>query len=213
MSVAYVTKQSLTPIICGSGALEMVPGDLVRLGLDTSVDTNLPINITGVVQSPVSRVLMLNELTGCRVSGYEYLIAFVVEDLLGALSGLTDDIVLTMECVTCCEEVRDQLLARTVVEVSPASGGTITTPRGDRDHIFEVIVNANLAALTWELPLGEAMTPGKTYSLVCNHNIATLILTGFAGEVRGLALTSVSANQFCTFYCVSNVGDGVIRRP
>lgn len=113
MALAYVTKTSLTPVLCSPGS-EMVPGDQVRLALDTAVDPELPVSILGVVQNPVARLRLIDPTTGCAVSGYSYTIAFDPADLNGAMVDLTADLIISMGCVTCCE-----LLTEAVAEKAP----------------------------------------------------------------------------------------------
>ena len=111
MALAYVTKTSLTPVLCSPGS-EMVPGDQVRLALDTEVDPELPVSILGVVQSPVARLRLIDPTTGCAVSGYSYTIAFDPADLNGAMVDLTADLIISMGCVTCCELLTEQLATK-----------------------------------------------------------------------------------------------------
>ena len=111
MALAYVTKTSLTPVLCSPGS-EMVPGDQVRLALDTVVDPELPVSILGVVQNPVARLRLIDPTTGCAVSGYSYTIAFDAADLNGAMVDLTADLIISMECVTCCQLLSEQLAGK-----------------------------------------------------------------------------------------------------
>lgn len=99
----YVTTER---IACGTGG-EPQPGDVVRLFLDQTANSNFPEFVDAVLQFPIDTSEVVRE--GCIRITYIYNFLYDTADVAGLGVNLRPSDIDRVECVTCCQILHERV--------------------------------------------------------------------------------------------------------